>query len=336
MRPVWDDVIARVRGLRTHLLTRETLRDLARESRPAGVAHRLAQAGYQLDPGAASAGSLELAIRRTAAGRMGTLARWCRARTAVLRVVFEDEDRRSLRQILRGMVDGSAPDLRLAGLIPTPALPERALEELARCDTVASAAALLTAWGHPAAPVLLAAGAARRPALLPLEVALTRRFAGRALAAARKDGTLRGFVREGIDLENVWTAAVLAGNAPDLDPASCFVPGGARITPQLVCEAAALPDAGSALRRLAAELGRTRLAQALLQAADRPWDIEQLVLAAREQDQIDRMRLMPLSLAPVLSYVLGVRLEVMALQRIIWGAELGAPGAARLLEEALV
>lgn len=334
MRPCWDDVIARVSGLRAHLLTPAALRRLSRHPSRTALARGLEQAGYRLEAGGGvSAETLELAIRRVAATRLRTLARWCGHRVAMLGIVFEDEDRRSLRQLIRGAVEGAAPDQRAAGLVPTPALPERALEELSRCDTVPSVGALLAVWHHPFAPAVLAAGTPRRPPLLPIEVGLSRCFFARALSAARKESVLLRYVRDGIDLENIWTAAGLTG-ASDLGVGACFIPGGARIPAGLAREAAALPDWDAAVRSLAEALGHTRISVVLRQAADRPAELEARLLTARYRDLTHDGRLAPLSPAPVLAYALAVRLEVLALQRLIWGLALGAPESVRAEEAA--
>lgn len=336
MPPVWDDVIARVRGLNTHLLSPRDLEELAALNSHSAVARRLAQSGYpSADAAPVSADSLETSVRRTAAARMDLVARWCRGRVSLLRVIFEDEDRRSLRQIVRGIVEGAPPDHRLGGVIPTPALPERALRELARSESVAALGALLAAWGHPMAPLILAAGAARRPALLPLEVSLARRFAERALAAARRDHHLRRFVSETIDLENIWSCTILAGGSPDLRVEDCVVPGGTCITPVVMHRAVEQADAAGALEVLAKTLGDCRVAEALRRGAAEPWELERLVLAARRRDQREHMLLAPLSSAPILVYLLGLRLEVYALQQLIWGLALGAPAAGRFYHEVL-
>ncbi len=155
-----------------------------------------------MEEGTASPAALELALRRAAADRLRLLARWCGPRVAILAVLFEDEDRRSLRALLRGSLQHAPAEARLAGLVPTPTLPERALRELANQATPAAVAALLTAWRNPYGSVLLAAASAAQPDLFTLELLVNRTFAARASRAARGTGLLADYVRDAIDLEN--------------------------------------------------------------------------------------------------------------------------------------
>ena len=185
----WEDLNARARGLGTHLLSGPQLNALAMAADIAALGEALRRLGYPLEEGAASPGALELALRRMAAGRLHILARWCGPRVGVLAVWFEDEDRRSLRAMLRGAVQHAPADTRLAGLVPTPALPERALRELANQPTPAAVAALLTAWRNPYGSALLAAASVAQPDLFTLEILVNRTFAQRATRAARGGGS---------------------------------------------------------------------------------------------------------------------------------------------------
>ena len=128
-----------------------------------------------------------LAVRRKAAARMRLLARWAGGRDAVLAVVFEEEDRRSLRALLRGAVQGARAEERLEDLIPTPLLPERALAELARQARPAAIAALLTAWQNPYGPALLQqAGVLLHGRVRPHAWVHRRRDEGRAAVRGRR------------------------------------------------------------------------------------------------------------------------------------------------------
>ena len=147
MKARWEDLATRARGLATHLLGRADLDGLARAESLDALADVLRARGFLPAGGPATPGALELAVRRMAGARLAVLAAWGHARNTLLAVVFEDEDRRSLRALLRGAVRAAPPEERLAGLIPTPGLPERALAELAGQPTPGAIAALLTAWG---------------------------------------------------------------------------------------------------------------------------------------------------------------------------------------------
>lgn len=330
MRARWEDLATRARGLATHLLGRAELDALARVPGLDALSDALRARGFLPGEGPATPEALELAVRRMAGTRLGVLAAWGRARNALLAVVFEDEDRRSLRALLRGAVRGAPPDERLAGLIPTPGLPELALAELAGQPTPGGIAVLLTAWGSPYGPALLPDAAGARPDLLTLEYRLNALFASRALRGARaaRSRGLIEFVRETIDLENACTALVLAGAELDAPPQTAFVSGGRRLPVAAFSEAVAAPDAGEAARRLAAAFGSEPVAGAFTQAASDPAGIEEALLRHRIAAQGAAARRNPAGPPSVLYYVLRLRAEVLDLQHVIWGVMLRAPRAA--------
>jgi vacuolar-type H+-ATPase subunit C/Vma6 len=258
--------------------------------------------------------------------------RWSGARTAVLAVIFEDEDRRSLRAILRGAAQGVAAEQRMAGLLPTPALPEKALLELARLPSVAAVASLLSAWRHPYGPNLGAEARRSHPDLLKLETVLSSTFAERALRAARTDGAdaLLGYARQVVDLDNVMTALVLAGPDRSVTPKDVFLPGGSRVTIDRFERAIATGRFAGAAEDLAAAFSGTLLAPALRTAADDPGSVERALLDAQIRMLAAQARTDALGPAPVLGYALRLRAQVMDLRRIIWGLALGAPADVRL------
>ncbi|HXQ30144.1 MAG TPA: V-type ATPase subunit [Gemmatimonadales bacterium] len=326
MKPTWDDLGARARGLGTHLCSRGELDALAQCPDAAALGEALRDRGYPLAEGDASPAALELAVRHAAAERLRILARWCGPRAAVLGVLFEDEDRRSLRSLLRGAVEGAPAGARLAGLVPTPSLPERALGELAAQRSLGAIAALLTAWGNPYGSALFAAASAAQPDLFRLELALNLNFARRASRAARRVRVLAAWVREVLDLENVCTAFVLVKGGTDLVPKDTFVPGGARISIREFEVAAATGDVRAAANGLAAAFAGTPFADAL-RSADDPSTLEDALLRAQIEGLRRAARLRPLGPVPVLLYWLRLRAEGVDLRRIIWGVALAVPPA---------
>jgi len=320
----WEDLNARARGLSTHLLGHAALLDLAAQPDMRALAAALASEGFQVGAGASTPEALELAVRRSGAERLRVLARWCGRRASVLAVIFEDEDRRSLRAMLRGAVQHAPAEARLAGLLPTPQLPERALGELAAQPTPARVAALLAAWHNPYAPSLVPVAGAAEPDLLDLELAINRTFAARATSAARGTQLLRGFVAESIDVENAVTALVLAGRTTDLVPRETFLPGGARVSIVDFERAVERGNAADAGIMLAAAFAATGLARVFERAGADLATVETAALEARINALKHVVRVQPLGPAPVLLYALRLRAETMDLQRIIWSVALGA------------
>ena len=328
----YDDVAARARGLATHLLGPADWRALSDAADLPTLAARLGQARESLHlRGPATAAGLERAVQRRAGQRLALLGRWCAHRQELLDVIFGDEDRRSLRALVRGAAAAAPAEDRLAGTLPTPALPLRALEMLAAQPSIAAMATLLVVWRHPAASAL--EGAPRRgPAdLLLLEVALTREFAGRAVAAARHgDALLRFYVHTLLDRENALTALALADAPAEIGLSALFVEGGsislvalervARARPRL----AALQEAQGAFRD-------TVLKDAFTEVE--PSRLEEHLAQVHRQQVHRASRAEPLGSAPVLDYALRLREEVQHFQRLAWALVLEAPIDERLGED---
>jgi vacuolar-type H+-ATPase subunit C/Vma6 len=215
----------------------------------------------------------------------------------------------------------------LAGTLPTPALPERALRELARQPAPRGIAVLLVAWRHPYGPALLAAASPGETDLLRLELALNRSFAERLTRLAGA-GPLAAFVRETLDVENACAALVLAGQPQDVVPRDAFVRGGARVGIRDFEEAVSAGSVEAAARRLARAFGSSPLASAFARAGSDPASIEESVLRLRLAAVRREARRHPLGPAPLLAFALALQAQVMDLRRIIWSRALSAPRAA--------
>lgn len=333
--PGWEDLATRARGLATHLFDERAFASLSAADAGEGlrpVAAALRGRGYPLPDGDLTPDDLELAVRRQAGARLAVLARWAGPRNALLAVIFEDEDRRSVRALVRGSLQSIAAELRIAGLVPTPALPERALRELAAQPSPGAIAVLLTAWGSAYGPALLREAKATQPNLLAIESALNLTFAERALRGARATGNrvVVDHVRETIDLENALAALVLSGTEPDAPARQSFVTGGRRLSLPAFLETVATRDPGLARRVLAAAFRCNAPLARVFQRAAEPSNIEEQLLHARIAHLLQAERRDPAGAATVLRFALRVRAEVIAVRRVIWGVVLGAP------EESLV
>ncbi|MBX6363836.1 MAG: V-type ATPase subunit [Gemmatimonadetes bacterium] len=331
----WEDVVARARGLEGRFLGRRRLEELAALPDEASLAEALERAGFPpvatavagAAPDAPRAALLDGSIRRMAAERMAVLARWAGPRVAALTVVFGDEDRRSVRAVLRGAVAGAAPEVRLAGLVPTPALPVRALEELARQPAPGGVASLLVVLRHPYGPPLWREAGRTHPDLFGMEAAVSATFAERATRGARRGGrVLREYVRELIDLENAMSALGMAGRAGDRPAAELFLSGGARLDRASFLDAVAA-DIGEVGGRLGVAFRRTPYAAVLAAYPANAAALERELLRLRIRRLRGLARRDPLGAAPVLLYALRLRAEVLDLRRIVWARTLGVPAS---------
>jgi vacuolar-type H+-ATPase subunit C/Vma6 len=333
----WGDLNARARGLAGHLVAEETLEALARAADLGDFVRLLIQAGLgPLDQRERDPARIELSFRREAAAHLRLLLRWLAERTPLLRVLIEDEDRRSLRSLVRGAAAAAPSESRLAGLIPTPGLPERLLEELARQPRVQEIAAVLAATRHPYAGSVQAGVGQQQPDLLRIEIELNRVFSSRARAGARKGGReLRAFVESVIDGQNLITALQLRGQELEWPAEQAFLEGGRVLSREGFLKAVASPTSFGASRLLAEAFTDREIPALITRHFGSPETLEGALHRHRIATLRRRARLAPLSPAPLLWYLLRLRRQSVRLRALLWGVAMGAPLEIRLhlLEE---
>ena len=323
------DINARARGLRTHLLPSSELERLARVTSLPALHRELSSLGFVPSDAPATPASLEKSIRHHAASQMRVLDRWCGDRRRLaLSVLFEDEDRRSIQSILRGAEQGVASEARMAGLVPTASLSERALFTLASQPTPADVVRMLLLWSHPFGSALVEAASRAHPSLFELEVALQRAFARRASTRAREGGAqLVEYVGQVIDLMNAWSALLHFAERDPKIVELTFVEGGQWLTRPVYERLMGVATLEDVEKELAWVLRNSALAPVFRQGLDEIADLESAALRAQIAWQNRSMRIDPSSAAPVIGFVIELRAQVLSLRRIIWGVALRAPAA---------
>jgi vacuolar-type H+-ATPase subunit C/Vma6 len=329
---VWVDVVARARGLSGRLLGPAALAGLAHATDLRHLAVALAERrGRPAPESAPSAGDIEDAERRYFGAQIRLLAHWAGARVDQLAPLYEEEDCRSIRALLRGAVAHTPADDRLTGLIPTPALPLRSLSLLANCATPSAMAALLVTWGNPHGPLLLAEASRQQPDLFTMEHALVNGWAVRGRRAASRAGrALRTFVARQVDLANCWSVLLVAEHGYGGPIESLFIDGGDIVTR----DAFRLAAGASGRARAAVILDGLVRQTPLAAAAGRGAGVEERVRRALVREQRGIARQDPLGPAPIVEYWLRLRGEAAAIRRVIWGIVGGAPASARSFEPA--
>ncbi len=312
------------------------LERLARASDLHALQRELSGLGYLITDAAATPSAMEKAVRRRAANQMRLLHRWCgEHRRPTLAVVFEDEDRRSIQAILRGAERGTGSEARLWGLVPTIALPERALQSLASQPTTADVVRLLVLWQHPLGSPLVGAASGPHPSLFEIEIALQRAFAKRASKLARHGGEqLVGYVQQLIDVMNAWSALL---HFVERDPAlvdRTYIEGGRRLDRDFFRTLMSLDTWSEVRARLAWELRGSDLAQVFRSETDELAELETALLRVEISQQRKAFRADPNGPAPILGFALELRAEVRNVTGIIWGVALRAPAA--LIEASMV
>lgn len=298
-------IAARARGLTTAIASTDALASIDRARDAGELAAALARADLRVvgPPGAD-------AIDRLASDRiardLAVLTRWSDA-VAVLAL---DEDRRSLRALVRGLASGAPAASRLAATIPTARLPARDLAALAELSAIEQVASALARLDHPLAPALAGARSPADP--LELELRLMQRFAD---LAQPRDRALCTYLAQLIDAENAGAALMLAARGAGIDVDRAFAPGGSRIDRALFASASQ-DSIDGARARLATALVRTPLAAALFQPA--PAALEEAALAWQLETQARLRRTDPLGLAPAIHAVLLRRNEAHHLRRAAW------------------
>jgi hypothetical protein len=316
-------LVARARGLGTHLLSRVSLVAARQAPDLESLAHRLEERGIPATPRPITAEALELSVRRWAARELARLARWLPAGDPLGDALFGEEDRRSLRAMLRGAAAGAPPARRLAGLIPTPTLPERLLAELARQPAPAAVAALLATWRHPLGPALRAATTGAEPDLAEMERALVHASLD-ALRARTRRHRLGAWTRDSIDIANARLAVGLAGRDDDPPLGRLLAEGGA-VPLEAFRPVVSAGTTAEAARRAARLLPPGSFAAAFREGATRPERLDDLLLAARIGALAREAALDPLAPSAVLRYGMRLRAQVMLLREAIWRLALGMP-----------
>jgi vacuolar-type H+-ATPase subunit C/Vma6 len=308
-------LITRARGLSSHLVPREALETLANAADLPSLAKELAT--FDLEPPGEPLDlpALERAIRRTAGRHLRTLQRWRGDLPDALTLFFAMEDRRSLRALIRGALQGAPLEARLAGLLSTPSLPERALTELARQPTPQAVIAHLVLLQHPSARRL--AAVATTTDLFAIESALLAAFADQARAI--REPTLADFVHASIDLGNAQNALLFSSGARDVEPV--FIDGGAALTREAFFSVAKATSRSEALDHLR----KGPLSARFPIGADDAANVERAFLADTLAQLARQARREPLGAAPVLRFLLRLEAQSRDLRTLAWGAVLQAP-----------
>ena len=337
MRIDYAPLDARARGLALHLCSREELERWAALPDPPALGRALETSGKLATPlpVAAGAADIEEALRRAVAGYVVLLARWAAPANPVLDAFYAEQERRSLRVLVRGAVEGAPAELRLAGVLPTPRLPMAVLAELAQARSPREIAMRLFVLGDPHAEALVALTAPARIDLLEVELALARVLAGRLRSVAeRGDAVLRDRIRERIDVMNAQTALELAGSASDFAALPLFIAGGQALNRDTFVGAAAAASRADAAARLARALAGTALAGIITEVADDPAQLEVAALVHAIATLHRRSRVDPLGSAPVQLFLARLDAQSRDVRRLAWGLELGVPS--RALREGLM
>ena len=283
----YDYPNARLRALKSRLLTRAQYAEVLEAANVEAVVAQLARTAYQdaINAALVKASGWEClsdALRRDFANTLARITTFFRdAPQRLWLILIARWEMFSIKTILRGQQQHIPADEVLAALIPAVDLRAPDFDRLVQQTSVRAVVDLLATWHHPSARVLL--GAMPRYAehndLAELELALDRARYSLALKelAPRDDANadiVRAVLRDEIDATNILTVLRLSewggsgarlteryGNA---SPASLLIAGGGRASQVLIAQKE-IPSG----EQIARELRDTIFGAALARAATR-------------------------------------------------------------------
>ena len=325
-------VTARVRARRAALFDEEDYRKLVRMG-PGEIARFMEESAYEREVNALGARHdgvdlIEYALNANLARNFEDLLRWCEGRLydQVARYLRKF-DAWNVKTLLRGVYAHADAQTIEDDLIPAGELEERFLGTLVELGTVAEVVEGLagTTFGEPLAEAL---GDYEETGLLvPLENAVDRAYYERLMddvaAGDRATQLYVEFLQAEIDFRNVRNALRIARSGADIDVSEYFIEGGRLFDSAELRTLAGSPD------DLVARLRESTYGDELEAALDQLEESESLIgfehaLDAALLEYSDLLsHVYPLSVCPVLAYVLAKEQEVNNIRAIARGREAG-------------
>jgi V/A-type H+-transporting ATPase subunit C len=281
---------------------------------------------------------IEYALNRNLAKHFNDLLAWADGRLYDLIARYLRKfDAWNVKTVLRGIYSDAAREDVETDLIRAGELPDRVVERLLDAGSMEDVVEILegTMFADPLRDALddYEAGGV----LVPLENAVDRAFYEQLLANLVVDEATevyREFLEAEIDFRNARNALRLARSGADVDPAAYYIDGGTLFT------ATELNALASNLDELVATIRDSAYGDKLSDALDEFEEADSLISFERALDAAlleysDRLGVVhPLSVAPVVSYVLAKEREVDNIRAIARGREAGLDEEA--IEEELV
>lgn len=324
-------VVARVRARRGSLYGDEEYRKLVRMS-PAEIARFMEESTYEAEINALGSRHggvdlIEYALNANLAKQFDDILDWSEGRVYDLVVRYLRKfDAWNVKTIIRGIyTDAETEDVEV-DLIRAGAFDDRQIQRLLEADSVEAVVEILedTIYGEPLEAAY--ADFQETDVLVPLENAVDRAFYDHLLGNLGGDEPTRQyerFLKAEVDFRNARNALRLARSGADLDPADYFIEGGtlfdretlSRLATNLdelvtyIAESTYGDDLGDALREL-------EEADSLI-AFEHATDAALLTYG----DRLGTIH--PVSVTPIISYILAKEREVENIRAIARGKEAG-------------
>jgi V/A-type H+-transporting ATPase subunit C len=324
-------VSARVRSRKAALFSDDDYRKLVRMG-PSEIARFMEESEYEREINALGARHsgvdlIEYALNRNLAKHFNDLLSWADGRLYDLIARYLRKfDAWNVKTVLRGIYSDAARENVETDLIRAGELPERLIDRLLDAGSMEEAIDLLdgTMFGGPLADAV--DDYEDSGVLVPLENAVDRAFYEQLLSDLVVDEateTYREFLEAEIDFRNARNALRLARSGADIDPSAYYIEGGTLFS------ASDLNALASNLDELLATIREGPYGDRLSDALDEFERADSLISFERALDGAlleysDRLGVVhPLSVAPIISYILAKEREVDNIRAIARGREAG-------------
>jgi V/A-type H+-transporting ATPase subunit C len=324
-------VSARVQSRKAALFSDDDYQKLVRMG-PSEIARFMEESEYEREINALGARHsgvdlIEYALNRNLAKHFNSLLSWADGRLYDLIARYLRKfDAWNVKTVLRGIYSDAARENVETDLIRAGELPDRLLERLLDAGSIEDAVGLLgeTMFGESLTDAF--DDYEDSGVLVPLENAVDRAFYEQLLVDLVVDEateTYREFLEAEIDFRNARNALRLARSGADIDPSAYYIEGGTLFS------ATELNALASNVDELVATIRDSPYGDKLSDALDEFERADSLISFERALDAAlleysGRLGVVhPLSVAPIISYILGKEREVDNIRAIARGREAG-------------
>ena len=324
-------VNARVRARRGALFSDEEYRKLTRMG-PAEIARFMEESEYEAEINAlgsrySGVDLIEYALNRNLAKQFNDILDWAEGRLYDLIARYLRKfDAWNVKTIIRGIYADIDRDSIDADLIRAGEFEDRFLNRLLDAGTIEDVVTALrgTIFGEGLAEAYEAYE--ETDVLVPLENAIDRAFYENLLGGLSGGESLalyREFLEAEIDFRNARNALRLARSGADIDPSEYYIEGGKLFNAAELSQLAANPD--ELVTRIRESTYGDELSVALneLEEADSLISFERALEAALLEYSDGLGSVFPLSVGPIISYILAKEREVENIRAIARGREAG-------------
>jgi ATP synthase A1, C subunit len=320
-----------VRARKAALFDDDDYRKLVRMG-PAEIARQMEESVYEDEINALGARHsgvdlIEYALNRDLAGQFDDILRWADGRLYDLIARYLRKfDAWNVKTVIRGIYSDTDRDTVEADLIRAGELADRLVDTLLDATSVEEAVVALegTRYGDPLAAAF--DDYEESGVLVPLENAVDRAYYDQLLEDLAVDETTavyREFLTAEIDFRNARNALRLAGSGAGVDPADYFIEGGRLFS------ASELSTLAGSREELVARIRSSTYGDELDEALDALAESESLIGFERALDAAlgsyaDQLGFVnPMSVTPVVSFIIAKEREVDNIRAIARGREAG-------------